>query len=77
MKRALLVAALLAVALVAAEAYYEGFGQNWERAAMIKARLVAGDSETGAAFIRFLRPFIWRKSLDFAAFAPCWILLFF
>ncbi len=56
-----------AVALVAAEAYYEGFGQNWERAAMIKARLVAGDSETGAAFLRFLRPFIWRKSLDFAA----------
>ncbi|WP_041041405.1 bifunctional [glutamine synthetase] adenylyltransferase/[glutamine synthetase]-adenylyl-L-tyrosine phosphorylase [Paramagnetospirillum magnetotacticum] len=56
-----------AVALVAAEAYYEGFGQNWERAAMIKARLVAGDEETGAAFIRFLRPFIWRKSLDFAA----------
>jgi len=56
-----------AVALVAAEAYYEGFGQNWERAAMIKARLVAGDSETGSAFLKFLRPFIWRKSLDFAA----------
>uniref|UniRef100_UPI001EFD1994 bifunctional [glutamine synthetase] adenylyltransferase/[glutamine synthetase]-adenylyl-L-tyrosine phosphorylase n=1 Tax=Paramagnetospirillum kuznetsovii TaxID=2053833 RepID=UPI001EFD1994 len=56
-----------AVALVAAEAYYEGFGQNWERAAMIKARLVAGDAETGAAFLKFLRPFIWRKSLDFAA----------
>uniref|UniRef100_UPI001FE0DC57 bifunctional [glutamine synthetase] adenylyltransferase/[glutamine synthetase]-adenylyl-L-tyrosine phosphorylase n=1 Tax=Paramagnetospirillum marisnigri TaxID=1285242 RepID=UPI001FE0DC57 len=56
-----------AVALVAAEAYYEGFGQNWERAAMIKARQVAGDTETGAAFLKFLRPFIWRKSLDFAA----------
>lgn len=56
-----------AVALIAAEAYYEGFGQNWERAAMIKARLVAGDAETGAAFLKFLRPFIWRKSLDFAA----------
>ncbi|MDO8608747.1 MAG: bifunctional [glutamine synthetase] adenylyltransferase/[glutamine synthetase]-adenylyl-L-tyrosine phosphorylase [Phaeospirillum sp.] len=56
-----------AVALVAAEAYYEGFGQNWERAAMIKARLVAGDPDTGAAFLKFLRPFIWRKSLDFAA----------
>ncbi|MBI3444345.1 MAG: bifunctional [glutamine synthetase] adenylyltransferase/[glutamine synthetase]-adenylyl-L-tyrosine phosphorylase, partial [Magnetospirillum sp.] len=56
-----------AVALVAAEAYYEGFGQNWERAAMIKARQVAGDAETGSAFLRFLRPFIWRKSLDFAA----------
>ncbi|CAA7617332.1 Glutamate-ammonia-ligase adenylyltransferase [Candidatus Terasakiella magnetica] len=56
-----------AVALVAAEAYYEGYGQNWERAAMIKARQVAGDVETGAAFLKFLRPFIWRKSLDFAA----------
>lgn len=56
-----------AVALIAAEAYYEGFGQNWERAAMIKARQVAGDAESGAAFLRFLRPFIWRKSLDFAA----------
>ncbi|MGE5505139.1 MAG: bifunctional [glutamine synthetase] adenylyltransferase/[glutamine synthetase]-adenylyl-L-tyrosine phosphorylase [Actinomycetota bacterium] len=57
----------VAVALVAAEAYYEGFGQNWERAAMIKARQIAGDAETGAAFLKFLRPFIWRKSLDFAA----------
>ncbi len=57
----------VAVSLVAAETYYEGFGQNWERAAMIKARPVAGDDQAGAAFIRFLRPFIWRKSLDFAA----------
>jgi len=57
----------VAVSMVAAESYYEGFGQNWERAAMIKARQVAGDAETGAAFLKFLRPFIWRKSLDFAA----------
>ncbi len=56
-----------AVSIVAAEAYYEGFGQNWERAAMIKARQVAGDVAAGTAFLRFLRPFIWRKSLDFAA----------
>jgi len=57
----------VAVSTVAAEAYYEGFGQNWERAAMIKARPVAGDRPAGAAFLRFLRPFIWRNSLDFAA----------
>ncbi len=57
----------LAVSLAAAEIYYEGFGQNWERAAMIKARQVAGDPETGAYFLKFLKPFIWRKSLDFAA----------
>jgi glutamate-ammonia-ligase adenylyltransferase len=58
-----------AVSLAAAETYYESFGQNWERAAMIKARQVAGDTETGTAFLKFLRPFIWRKSLDFAAIA--------
>ncbi|MTJ80144.1 MAG: bifunctional [glutamine synthetase] adenylyltransferase/[glutamine synthetase]-adenylyl-L-tyrosine phosphorylase [Telmatospirillum sp.] len=57
----------LAVALEAAETYYEGFGQNWERAAMIKARPVAGDLAAGKSFIQFLRPFIWRKFLDFAA----------
>ena len=57
----------VAVSLVAAETYYEGFGQNWERAAMIKARQVAGDADVGTAFLKFLRPFIWRKSLDFAA----------
>ena len=57
----------VAISLVAAESYYEGFGQNWERAAMIKARQVAGDAIVGAGFLKFLRPFIWRKSLDFAA----------
>ncbi|MCR6632370.1 MAG: bifunctional [glutamine synthetase] adenylyltransferase/[glutamine synthetase]-adenylyl-L-tyrosine phosphorylase [Magnetospirillum sp.] len=57
----------VAISLVAAESYYEGFGQNWERAAMIKARQVAGDAQVGAAFLKFLKPFIWRKSLDFAA----------
>jgi [glutamine synthetase] adenylyltransferase / [glutamine synthetase]-adenylyl-L-tyrosine phosphorylase len=41
-------------------------GQNWERAAMIKARPVAGDIEP-ASFLRELRPFVWRKHLDFAA----------
>jgi [glutamine synthetase] adenylyltransferase / [glutamine synthetase]-adenylyl-L-tyrosine phosphorylase len=57
----------LAVSLRAAEVYYESQGQNWERAAMIKARPVAGDLEAGEAFIKWLRPFVWRKSLDFAA----------
>ena len=51
----------------AAEAYYESMGQNWERAAMIKARPVGGDIEAGQKFINYLRPFIWRKSLDFYA----------
>jgi glutamate-ammonia-ligase adenylyltransferase len=57
----------LAMSVLAAESYYEGMGQNWERAAMIKARAVAGDAQSGAEFLRHLRPFIWRKNLDFAA----------
>lgn len=56
-----------AVATRAALNYYESTGQNWERAALIKARPVAGDSEAGHAFLAELRPFLWRKHLDFAA----------
>jgi glutamate-ammonia-ligase adenylyltransferase len=56
-----------AVALEAALAYYESAGQNWERAAMIKARPVAGDRAAGSAFLAELTPFLWRKNLDFAA----------
>ena len=58
-----------AVALPAAIAYYESMGQNWERAAMIKARPVAGDLAVGAGFLQAIRPFIWRRGLDFAAIA--------
>ena len=57
----------LALSVIAAETYYESLGQNWERAAMIKARAVAGDQEAGEAFLKTLTPFVWRKSLDFAA----------
>lgn len=57
----------LAMSTIAAETYYEGMGQNWERAAMIKARPIAGDLPAGEAFLANLRPFIWRKHLDFAA----------
>ncbi len=49
--------------------YYESFGQNWERAALIKARIVAGDIALGEEFLEQLSPFIWRKYLDFAAVA--------
>ncbi|MFN4282218.1 MAG: bifunctional [glutamine synthetase] adenylyltransferase/[glutamine synthetase]-adenylyl-L-tyrosine phosphorylase [Alphaproteobacteria bacterium] len=57
----------IAVNVLAAEIYYESMGQNWERAAMIKARPVAGDRVLGDAFVANLRPFIWRRNLDFAA----------
>jgi glutamate-ammonia-ligase adenylyltransferase len=59
----------IALSTDAAFSYYESFGQNWERAALIKAKAVAGDKELGEAFLRQLSPFIWRKYLDYAAVA--------
>jgi glutamate-ammonia-ligase adenylyltransferase len=59
----------IALSIDAGLTYYESFGQNWERAALIKARIVAGDAELGREFIQLLSPFIWRKYLDFAAIA--------
>jgi glutamate-ammonia-ligase adenylyltransferase len=59
----------LAIPVEAALNYYEARGQNWERAAMIKARPVAGDLAAGAAFLRELQPYVWRKYLDYAAIA--------
>jgi len=58
-----------AMSVAAALTYYEGVGQNWERAALIKARPVAGDRAAAARFLADLQPFIWRKNLDFAAIA--------
>jgi len=55
------------VAAPMALAYYESVGQNWERAAFIKARAVIGDLGAGADFLKALRPFIWRRSLDYPA----------
>ena len=55
------------VAAPMALAYYESVGQNWERAAFIKARPVIGDLAAGADFVTALRPFIWRRSLDYPA----------
>lgn len=57
----------VALPIEAAETYYESVGKGWERAAMIKARPIAGDVAVGQAFLQHIRPFIWRKSLDFAA----------
>jgi glutamate-ammonia-ligase adenylyltransferase len=57
----------IAISTIAAETYYESVGQNWERMAMIRARPVAGDIKLGEEFLHHLRPFVWRKNLDFAA----------
>lgn len=59
----------LALPISAALHYYESRGQNWERAAMIKARPVAGDIKAGEAVLHELAPYIWRKYLDYAAIA--------
>ena len=56
-----------AISVAAALSYYESVGQNWERAALIKARPAAGDRLVAEHFLRDLQPFIWRKNLDFAA----------
>jgi glutamate-ammonia-ligase adenylyltransferase len=57
----------VAVSMASAEHYYQTLGQNWERAAFIKARAAAGDRVAGQQFLDSLLPFIWRKHLDFAA----------
>ena len=59
----------IAMSTEAALQYYESLGQNWERAALIKARPVAGDIAAGEAFLAELTPYIWRKYLDYAAIA--------
>lgn len=59
----------LAIPVEAALVYYESRGQNWERAAMIKARPIAGDMAAGEAFLKELVPYVWRKYMDFAAIA--------
>jgi [glutamine synthetase] adenylyltransferase / [glutamine synthetase]-adenylyl-L-tyrosine phosphorylase len=59
----------VAIALESAAVYYENMGQNWERAAYIKARPIAGDIALGEAFLERLVPYVWRRYLDFASIA--------
>ena len=59
----------IALSTAAAYSYYETAGQNWERAAWIKARVCAGDMQAGDAFLSGLAPFIWRRFLDYAQIA--------
>jgi [glutamine synthetase] adenylyltransferase / [glutamine synthetase]-adenylyl-L-tyrosine phosphorylase len=56
-----------AMSTLATLTYYESAGQNWERAALIKARPVAGDRATAREFLDELTPYLWRRHLDFAA----------
>ena len=59
----------IAISTDAALDYYESRGQNWERAALIKARPCAGDIAAGEKLISDLSPFVWRKYLDYATIA--------
>ncbi len=59
----------VAMSVDAALNYYERDGRTWERAAMIKARVCAGDARAGERMIADIAPFVWRKHLDFAALA--------
>ncbi|WP_138468074.1 glutamine-synthetase adenylyltransferase [Poseidonocella sp. HB161398] len=56
----------VAMSISAAERYYESLGRTWERAAFIKARPSSGDIAAGRRFLKEIRPFIWRRHLDFA-----------
>ncbi len=58
----------LVLSFAAMEHYYQTHGRDWERYALIKARVVAGDSGSGAVLLDMLRPFVYRKYLDFSAF---------
>lgn len=53
----------LANSLDAAERYYEYFGHDWERQALIRARTVAGDVDLGKRFMEAIRPFVYRRSI--------------
>ncbi len=51
-------------ALAATERYYETWGRTWERAALVRARPVAGDADFGARLLGALSPFVWRRTVD-------------
>ena len=57
----------LAIPLGAATTHYESSALAWERAAFIRARAAAGDIAAGERFLDAIRPFVWRRSLDFGA----------
>lgn len=57
----------IALPVEAAISYYESTALGWEQAAFIRARAAAGDRELGDYFLRSIRPFVWRRSLDFGA----------
>jgi glutamate-ammonia-ligase adenylyltransferase len=60
-------AGALVLSFNALEQYYQDQGRDWERYAMIKARVVGGDQAAGKQLLEMLRPFVYRRYLDFSA----------
>jgi len=58
----------LVMSQAALEQYYQTQGRDWERYAMIKARVIGGDRIQGQAVMDMLKPFVYRRYLDFGAF---------
>jgi [glutamine synthetase] adenylyltransferase / [glutamine synthetase]-adenylyl-L-tyrosine phosphorylase len=57
----------IALSMASAEGYYHSLALNWERAAWTRARVCAGDTQAGAAFLKRLAPWVWRRSFDYSA----------
>jgi glutamate-ammonia-ligase adenylyltransferase len=57
----------IALPVNAAISYYESQALPWERAAFIRARAAAGDLDLGRHFLDAIRPFVWRRAVDFGA----------
>ncbi len=57
----------LSLSFDAMEIYYQQQGREWERYAFIKARVVAGNQQQGRQLLELLRPFVYRRYLDFSA----------
>ncbi len=56
----------LAISLQACKQYYESWGRTWERMVMIRARVIAGNKDTGRAFMEIIRPFVWQRTIDYS-----------
>ncbi|WP_455206347.1 bifunctional [glutamate--ammonia ligase]-adenylyl-L-tyrosine phosphorylase/[glutamate--ammonia-ligase] adenylyltransferase [Kaarinaea lacus] len=58
----------LVASLEALENYYQSHGREWERYAFIKARVVTGDAQPSNELVKMLRPFVYRRYLDYGAY---------
>ncbi len=58
----------LVVSLGSLEDYLQQHGRDWERYAWIKARAIVGADAYAAAYEEFVRPFVYRRYLDFGVF---------